>query len=145
MRQVDRSALVSYSAPQMYALVEDVESYPQFLPWCTGARLHEKSATELKAGIGIGLGALNSEFSTRNELNPPQSMTMELLEGPFSCLRGRWEFEPLGDAGCEARLRVEFDFDSAAQDVLFGAAFEKVCNELMDAFVRRADALYADA
>ncbi len=149
MRQVDRSALVSYSAPEMYALVEDVEAYPEFLPWCTGAQLHEKSAAELTASIGIGLGALNTKFSTRNELDPPRVMTMELLSGPFRFLHGRWEFEPLGDAelgdaGCEARLRVEFEFDSTAQDLLLGPAFEKICNELMDAFVRRANKLYAD-
>lgn len=144
MRQVDRSALVSHSAQQMYALVADVEAYPQFLPWCTGARLHEKSASELKASIGIGLGALTTDFSTRNELHPPHSMTMELLDGPFSRLRGGWEFESLGEAGCEVRLQLQFEFSSSVQDVLFGAAFEKVCKELIDAFVRRAAELYGD-
>ena len=143
MRVVDRSAMVPYGVEQMYALVEHVEAYPEFLPWCTGAELKSRSADELSASLSIGYGALNSTFSTRNQLRPPDSMTMELLDGPFSRLHGVWEFEALGDAGCEVRLRIEFEFSSRMQDMLLGPAFETICNELIDAFVKRAGALYA--
>ena len=144
MRHVNRSALVPFSAQQMYDLVEDVESYPQFLPWCTGAELQEKSVDSLQASIGIGMGALNTSFTTRNRLTPPGHMSMELLDGPFSNLQGSWNFSPLGDTGCEVQLQVDFEFASRAQDLLFGAGFEKICNELLDAFVVRAQALYSD-
>jgi len=144
MRRVRRSALVPYSAQQMYDLVVDVARYPDFLPWCTGANVHEQTETELRASIGLGFSKLNSRFSTRNELHPPECMTMQLLDGPFRSLDGRWGFEPLGTAGCEVQLQVDFEFASMAQDVLFGAGFEKICNELIDAFVRRANGLYGD-
>ena len=136
--------MVPYDSAQMYALVEDVERYPEFLPWCTSGELHERSDHELRASIGLGLGELNSEFATRNELQPPARMTMELQSGPFRALQGCWEFAPLGNEGCEVRLQVEFEFESKVQDLLFGAAFEKVCNDLIDAFVRRADSLYGN-
>jgi ribosome-associated toxin RatA of RatAB toxin-antitoxin module len=144
MRSVNRSALVPYSAQQMYALVADVAAYPQFLPWCTGAEVHEQTATELTASIGLGIGALHTDFKTRNELRAPNSMSMDLLDGPFSSLRGRWDFSTIGTSGCEVHLQVEFEFSNAAQDMLFGAGFEKICNELIDAFVRRANELYGD-
>lgn len=142
MRIVDRNALVPYSAAQMYALVDDVETYPEFLPWCTKAELQSRVETELIASLTIGYGALNSAFTTRNRLQPPVSMTMELLDGPFSRLEGRWEFEPLDDSGCEVNLRVEFEFASTLQDMLFGGIFETICNELIGAFIKRAHAIY---
>jgi ribosome-associated toxin RatA of RatAB toxin-antitoxin module len=128
----------------MYDLVEDVEAYPQFLPWCTGAELQEKSVDSLLASIGIGMGALQASFTTRNQLAPPDHMSMELQDGPFSSLQGSWDFGQLGDSGCEVRLQVGFEFSSRAQDVLMGAIFEKICNELVDAFVARAAVLYGD-
>ena len=142
MRIVDRNALVPYSAEAMYALVDDVESYPEFLPWCTAAELVSRDAGELVAGLTIGYGALNSRFTTRNRLSPPEQMTMELLDGPFSSLEGVWRFTQLGEQGCEVKLRVEFVFSSAVQDALFGSTFERICNELIDAFIRRAHDLY---
>jgi len=134
--------MVPYAPARMYALVDDVESYPDFLPWCTAAELIERSDSELVASLAIGFGALNSSFTTRNERRPPESMTMALQDGPFSQLQGRWDFTALGDAGCEVTLRVEFEFASAMQDMLFGATFEGICNELIDAFVQRAHDLY---
>lgn len=126
----------------MYGLVDDVESYPEFLPWCTGAELVSRDSDELVAGLTIGYGALNSAFTTRNKLNPPEQMTMELLDGPFSSLEGLWSFAQLGEQGCEVKLHVEFAFSSAVQDALLGATFEHICNELIDAFIRRAQDLY---
>lgn len=142
LRRVNRSAMVPYTPAQMYALVEDVERYPEFLPWCTGSALHEKNDSELRASIDLGLGELKARFSTRNELQPPGRMTMELEDGLFRTLHGCWEFAQLGEAGCEVRLQVEFEFEGTVHNILFGAAFEKVCNELIDAFVKRAAALY---
>ena len=142
MRVVDRNAMVPYSAEQMYALVDDVEAYSEFLPWCTAAVLQSRNAEEFIASLTIGYGALNSAFTTRNLLHPPHSMTMQLQDGPFRLLEGRWEFEQLGDSGCEVKLRVEFEFSSAVQDMLFGKTFETICNDLIGAFIKRAHMLY---
>lgn len=142
LRRVSRSALVPYSAESMYRLVADVASYPEFLPWCTGATVRTQTATELEASIGIGLGALQAEFATRNQLQPPVAMSMDLVDGPFRSLSGGWHFDQLADTGCEVRLQLEFEFAGAIQDALFGALFEKVCNELIGAFVQRAHSQY---
>lgn len=142
MRSVNRTALVPFSPAQMYALVEDVERYPEFLPWCAGATLHERDERSLRASIRIGLAGLSSRFGTRNELDPPHRMTMDLVEGPFESLHGEWRFLPVGENGCEARLSMEFAFSSKAQDAVFGVAFEKICTDLIDAFIKRAQALY---
>lgn len=142
MRRVNRTALVPFSPAQMYALVEDVERYPEFLPWCPGATLHERDEQTLRASIQIGLAGLSSRFSTRNTLEPPQRMTIDLVDGPFESLHGEWQFAAVGDTGCEVRLTMAFAFAHKAQDAVLGAAFEKVCSELIDAFVRRAHALY---
>jgi ribosome-associated toxin RatA of RatAB toxin-antitoxin module len=149
MRVVDRSAMVSYSAAQMYALVDDVEAYPEFLPWCEAAVLKSRTDVELVASLTIGYGPLNSSFTTCNSLQPPESMTMRLQDGPFSQLEGHWQFTPLrqgdGNGGCEVGLRVEFEFAGAMQDMLFGSTFENICNEMIGAFIKRADALYGTA
>ena len=142
VRVVNREAMVPYTDKQMYALVEDVASYPQFLPWCTGSELKSQNADELVASLTIGYAGLNGSFATRKELRAPKSMSMQLLDGPFSRLDGLWNFKPLGDAGCEVVLRVEFEFSSGIQDMLFGGIFQNVCNELIDAFVKRAHDLY---
>ena len=142
VRRVNRSALVPYSAESMFALVADVRSYPEFLPWCTSAEVHSETDMEQEASIGVGLGALRTEFATRNRLSRPTVIRLQLLDGPFSELRGEWRFEQVGGDGCEVGLELEFSFASRMQDGLFGALFEKVCNELIDAFVRRAHELY---
>ena len=142
MRIVNRSAMVPYSAERMYALVDDVESYPEFLPWCAGATLISRTATEFIASVTIGYGPVNTSFSTCNTLQPPEAMTMRLRDGPFKQLEGHWSFTPLGDSGCEVKLRVEFEFAGAMQDMLLGRAFETICNEMIGAFTSRADELY---
>lgn len=142
MRTVNRSAIVPYSAEAMFALVNDVQGYPDFLPWCTAAAVRSSTADEMVASLHVGYAAFNSEFSTCNRFEAPHWMTMELVDGPFRSLQGRWRFEALGDAGCEITLQINFDFSSAVKDMLLGAAFEKICNDLIDAFIGRAHALY---
>lgn len=142
IRRVNRSALVPFSAESMFALVADVPSYPEFLPWCTSAHVRSETDVEQEAAIGIGLGALHTEFATRNRLSPPTAMHLQLLDGPFSQLSGDWRFEEVGGDSCEVSLQLEFSFASRVQDGLFGTLFERVCNELIDAFVRRAHDLY---
>lgn len=142
MRTVNRSAIVPFGADAMFALVRDVQAYPEFLPWCAASTLRSETADELVASLTVGFGAFNSEFSTRNRFVEPEWMTMQLVEGPFSSLEGRWSFRQLGAAGCEISLQISFDFANALADISLGFAFEKICNDLIDAFISRAHALY---
>ena len=139
---VVRNAMGPYSAEQMYALVDDVESYPEFLPWCESATLQSRTDDELVAGLKVGFGALNTTFTTRNGLRPPGEMTLQLEDGPFSSLAGQWRFEQLGSDGCEVTLHIEFAFSNSVKDMMFGNVFETICTELIDAFVKRAHSLY---
>jgi len=142
MRTVNRSAIVPFSADAMFALVKDVEAYPEFLPWCAATTLHSATVDELVASLQVGFGAFSTEFSTRNRFAEPEWMTMQLVEGPFSSLEGRWSFQQLGAAGCEITLQISFDFTNPIMDISLGVAFEKICTDLIDAFISRAHALY---
>lgn len=142
MRRVERSAIVTWTPEQMFDLVADVESYPEFLPWCEAASIESQKGNEMLATITIGLHNLNSAFTTRNDLDPGSSMLISLVDGPFRALEGRWAFEPLGDSGCKISLDICFEFAGALREKLFGRVFEVVCSELIDAFVSRARALY---
>lgn len=143
MRHVERSALVPFSADAMFDLVADVESYPLFLPGCTGARVHGREGDTVEASIAIAQGPLKTEFRTANREERPRRITMALREGPFSRLHGVWEFTSLGSQGSKVQLTVEFAFASRVTDLLLGPPFEALCNQLVGAFVRRAQARYA--
>jgi ribosome-associated toxin RatA of RatAB toxin-antitoxin module len=142
MRRINRSAIVPYSPEQMFALVEDVESYPSFLPWCHDARIERQSDHEVEATLEIRRGGIGKKFRTRNSLQPPDSITLELVEGPFRSLAGAWTFSALGGDGCKVSLALGFEFESRLTDLLLGAVFEEICNSLVDAFTRRAHEIY---
>ena len=142
MRQVQRSAIVPYTAEAMFDLVADVESYPQFLPGCTGAAVRSRDGEEVVASIALSQGPLKTEFTTRNRLTRPGSIAMMLVDGPFSALSGVWEFTPLGDGGARVSLSLEFSFTSQVTDLLLGPPFEALCNGLIEAFVRRARSVH---
>jgi ribosome-associated toxin RatA of RatAB toxin-antitoxin module len=142
MRKVSRSALVPYSADDMYALVEDVDSYPQFLPWCNDVEVHFREGNVVEASLELHRGKLSKRFRTRNTMHPKDSMDLSLVGGPFSHLAGGWEFMALGDSGSKVLLQMEFEFESRALDLLVGAFFEDACNSLVDAFTQRAAAVY---
>ena len=138
MREVVRSALVGHSAEQVYALIVDVERYPEFLPWVGGSKLHEKSDRELLATLEMQRGGVRERFSTRNTFERPAFMTMRLVEGPFRLLEGRWTFTPIGTAGTRIELEMRFEFASPMLSMLLGKSFEQSCNSLIDAFIARA-------
>jgi ribosome-associated toxin RatA of RatAB toxin-antitoxin module len=142
MRRVKRSALVPYSAQQMYVLVEDVESYPDFLPWCGGAVLHWRDGDVLEGSVEMHLAGLRRSFRTRNRMREYEAIDMELVEGPFSHLSGGWHFKALDHLGCKVSLEVEFEVKSRATNRLLGRYFEEICNSLVDAFVSRAQDIY---
>ncbi len=143
MKVVERSAIVPYSAEQMYALVNDVGRYPEFLPWCTAAGVEETAANERMATLRIVRGVLRSEFTTRNLVEPGVAITMILVDGPFRVLFGRWCFDAIGDRGSRVGFRVEFEFKNALTAVAFNAVFESLCGTIVDAFVARARKIYS--
>jgi ribosome-associated toxin RatA of RatAB toxin-antitoxin module len=143
MQVVERSALVTYTAAQMFALVNDVARYPEFLPWCVGARVEEVSATERIATLKVARGVLQTEFTTRNTLVPDAQIHMQLLHGPFRDLIGEWRFEAIGTRGSRVHFRVEFQFKNRVTATAFNAVFEALCGTIVDAFALRAQTVYA--
>lgn len=142
MRTVNKSAIVPYPATAMYALVNDVRRYPEFLPWCRGARILAESDHQMRASLDLARGGLHKTFTTRNTLDAGRAITIELENGPFRHLEGRWHFEPLGQDGSKVSLDMEFEFAGALLDLMAGPVFHEICNSLVDAFTRRAHALY---
>jgi ribosome-associated toxin RatA of RatAB toxin-antitoxin module len=142
VRKVSRSALVPYSADQMYALVEDVVAYPEFLPWCRGSTLHFKDAQIIEASLEMQRSGIRKTFRTRNTLQPGIAMGIGLVGGPFRHLAGDWRFEQLGDDGSKVSLHMEFEFENRVTDTLFGRYFEDTCNSLIDSFTQRALKIY---
>jgi len=145
MRKVQRSALVRHSASEMFSLVDDVQSYPQFLPWCTSATVHSRLENVLEATLELQRGDLSKTFRTRNTSSGQELIDMQLVDGPFRYLEGRWSFTQLGESGSKVALDLEFEFSSSVLDVLFGPFFEDVCNSLVDAFTQRADNVFEQA
>lgn len=135
--------MVTQSAEQMFNLVNDVESYPEFMPWCSGARVLESNDEQVLASLELNKGGLTRWFTTRNTLDFPHRLDMDLVKGPFRHLDGGWRFRDIDDAGSEVLLDIEFEFDSFLIDLTFGHFFEQTCNTLVDAFVKRAAVVYA--
>ena len=142
IREIRRSALVTFTPEQMFDLVIDVERYPQFLPWVAAAQLHERSERELLASMEMQRGGVRERFSTRNAFVRPDYMTLTLVQGPFRTLDGRWSFTPISAAGTRIELEMRFEFANPVVSLLFGKAFEQSCNTLIDAFVARARSLH---
>jgi ribosome-associated toxin RatA of RatAB toxin-antitoxin module len=138
IREIQRSALVTFSPEQMFDLVVDVEHYPQFLPWVVGAEVHEKTERDLLASMEMQRAGVRERFTTRNVMERPNWMTLKLVEGPFRVLEGRWAFTPIGEAGTRIELGMRFEFANPVVALLFGKAFEQSCGQLIDAFIGRA-------
>jgi ribosome-associated toxin RatA of RatAB toxin-antitoxin module len=144
MRDVRRSALLPYSAPEVYGLVADVERYPEFLPWCTEARILQRSDDVVTVTLGLSSGIARASFTTRNRLEPDRAVTMSLVDGPFDHLEGRWDFTPIAAAGTRADLKVRFSTHGLVGAIALGPAFEGICNRLVDAFARRARQVFGE-
>jgi ribosome-associated toxin RatA of RatAB toxin-antitoxin module len=138
MREVVRSAMVAVSAERLYELINDVERYPEFVPGCCVARVEERGEGYVIATLGVQRSALNTEFTTRNELEPARRVTMRLVKGPFRFLEGVWDIEPIGEQGCSVTLRLRFEFANRLAGAMFAPLFEETAASLVDAFVRRS-------
>lgn len=143
MTTISRQALVPYRAQQIYTLINDVEAYPEFLPWCREARVLERSDDEILATIAFAKGAVRTAFTTRNRLQVDKMVEMQLVDGPFRHLHGFWRLQPLGtDEGCKICLDLEFEMATALLSATLGPVFHVIANTLVDAFVKRARAVY---
>jgi len=142
MAQVDKSVLVEYACEQMYALVRDVEQYPRFLPWCSGATVTPLDERTVRASLAIDYHGVRTSFTTENVYDEPSNIEIELVEGPFRHLHGSWRFTALGPSACKVQLRLSYEFSSRILEKLVGKVFGYIADSLVDAFVKRAAQLY---
>jgi ribosome-associated toxin RatA of RatAB toxin-antitoxin module len=140
---VERQAIVPYSAARMYALVEDIESYPLFLPWCSRTEIAERSAAHAVATIHVDYRGVKQAFTTANRMQPGERIEIALVRGPFKSLAGEWRFRALSAAGCRVELALAYQLASPLVARVVGPVFDHIGNTFVDAFVRRADALHA--
>lgn len=122
----------------MYSLINDIERYPEFVPWCTAARIEARADHEVVATLNIRRGPLKAEFTTRNLLEQDRRVLMQFVSGPFRVLEGLWTLTPLGDLGCRVELEMRFEFANRVTGALFEPLFEDTAGSLVDAFVKRA-------
>jgi ribosome-associated toxin RatA of RatAB toxin-antitoxin module len=141
MKRIARSAIVEHSAEQMFSLVDDVESYPRFLPWCRAAKVDERTAGSVQATLSVGMRGLKQTFSTRNELHPPEAMDMRLLKGPFRHFAAAWRFKPLSGEACSVEFSLEYEMAGPLARML-EPLFDHIADTMVDAFTRRADDLH---
>lgn len=142
MKQVSRSALVSFSAEQMFHLVNDVVSYPEFLPGCSGTRVLESSHDRMIASVDVSKAGISKTFTTENHLNHGESIIMHLVDGPFQTLRGGWYFTSLDEKACKVELKLEFEFSSKIIELAFGKIFNELTSNMVSAFTKRAKQVY---
>lgn len=143
MSSVTRSALVPFSAQRMFDLVEAVEKYPQFLPWCSGTAVSHRDPEVTQATIHINYRGIKQSFSTENHKQPPERMTLQLVEGPFRMLDGEWRFTALSAEACRIDFRLTYEFSSTLLEKLVGPVFGHISGTMVDAFLKRADVVYA--
>jgi ribosome-associated toxin RatA of RatAB toxin-antitoxin module len=142
LMKIARSALVTYSAMDMYQLVEAVPSYPQFLSWCTATEVHEQSSESQKASLTVVVAGIRQQFTTMNKLIRGERVEMNLFEGPFKNLQGQWCFVQLGQDGCKISLELDFEMNAGPMARVFGKGFGKIADRLVEDFCRRAETVY---
>lgn len=149
MKSVHKSVLIWYSAEEMFNLVTDVDKYAQFLPWCDHAKVISTTPEGMRAEVGIAMAGVKQKFTTENTHTFQASgrqIAMKLIDGPFSNLEGTWTFTSVGDdaqRACKTELHLNYGFDNAVLAALVGPVFDKIAASLVDAFVKRADQVYA--
>jgi ribosome-associated toxin RatA of RatAB toxin-antitoxin module len=145
MKNIHKSVLIWYTPEEMFRLVTDVARYPEFLPWCDRARVLETDNQGMLAEVGISVGGIQQTFTTRNEHVEGRSVGMSLVQGPFSKLSGVWRFSPVGDGtqrACKVELELQYAFSSKTLAAIVGPVFDKIAASMVDAFVKRAEAVY---
>jgi ribosome-associated toxin RatA of RatAB toxin-antitoxin module len=139
---VQKSALVKFSAQQMFDLVDNIEAYPEFLPWCSGSRIISRTVEIVEAELNIAKGGFHKSFATRNRLDQGGKIHMSLLNGPFNSLEGVWDFMPLREDASKISLDLQFEMSGVLATLAFGAVFNQICNTMVSSFTQRAKQVY---
>lgn len=142
MANIQRSALVAFSAESMFNLVNDVQAYSEFLPGCAESRVDKKDDVSMTASLLIAKAGVQQWFTTQNSLVEHQRIDMQLVEGPFNHLRGGWIFTPLSEGACKIELNLDFEFSSRLAQAAFGKLFKTLASSMVDAFTQRAKDIY---
>lgn len=145
MSHIHRSALVHYSPAEMYSLVNNVDDYSNFLPWCRSSEIKAESETEMLASVEIAKSVLNKTFTTQNQLHKNHRIELSLVDGPFKKLSGYWQFDTLKtENACRVNLDLEFEFDNGMMSIAAKPIFTQIANSLVDAFCKRAVEVYGE-
>jgi ribosome-associated toxin RatA of RatAB toxin-antitoxin module len=142
MPVISKSALVPYSAGEMYALVNDIPAYPDFLPWCGASEVLDSNEDEIRASVELSRSGIKKSFTTLNRLQKDKMIEMRLIEGPFQHLEGFWRFEPLNETACKVMFDIEFEFSSRILAMTVGPVFSQITSTIVDAFTKRAVDVY---
>ena len=142
MTTINKSALVPYSPAEMFALVDDIDAYPEFLPGCRRTQVHSRSDDEVRATIELSKGGVEKAFTTCNRSQQNKMIEVRLIEGPFKHLNGFWRFDALGEDGCKVSFDLEFEFASRVLGAVVGPVFSQIANSLVDSFMKRALQVY---
>lgn len=141
-KTIQCSALVPHTPQQMFDLVNDVEAYPNYMGGCAGAKVLKRDDNSITARLDLEKAGLRQSFTTRNILRAPNSITMELVEGPFRKLQGLWQFKPMANGGCQIEFRLEYEFANFLLGLAAGKLMAQLVNEQVDAVCLRAQSLY---
>jgi ribosome-associated toxin RatA of RatAB toxin-antitoxin module len=142
MAQVDRSVMVGYSAQQMFSLVDKVEDYPMFLPWCAETSVSKRTEIITLATIRLNYRYFKQSFTTENTKHAPHLIEMRLISGPFRHLEGSWRFIELGEKGCKIEFRLRYEFSSKILEKLLGPAFQHIASSFVNGFIKHAEKIY---
>jgi ribosome-associated toxin RatA of RatAB toxin-antitoxin module len=144
MKRIVRSAIVEHSAHEMFAVVDDIESYPRFLPWCKAAKVEERTPASVRATLTVGMRGLRVSFTTQNDVRPGEAMDLRLVKGPFRRFAGAWRFRPLSPEACRIEFSLEYEMTGPLARML-EPLFDRIADTMVDAFTRRAAKLYGSA
>jgi ribosome-associated toxin RatA of RatAB toxin-antitoxin module len=144
MKRISRSAIVEHRAEEMYALVDDIESYPRFLPWCVAARVDKRTATSVEATLTVGMRGLRTSFTTRNDNRAGDAIEMRLVHGPFRRFAAAWRLRPLSERACSIEFSLEYELAGPLAGML-APLFDRIADTMVDAFTRRAAQVHGAA
>ena len=141
---MEKTVLVAYSAEQMFNLVDGVEAYPQFMPWCGGSSVNKLNEATVHATVQINYHHIKQSFTTENVRTPPHQIDIALLDGPFKHLDGCWRFIPLSPSACKIEFRLHYEFSNKLLEKMVGPVFHYIANSFVDAFIHRAEKVYTN-
>lgn len=140
--QIKRNALLPYTAKEMFELVDDIEAYSSFLPWCSASHIIRREGNEVEATLELTWSGMHKSFTTKNSLTPYERIDINLVQGPFKHLEGIWTFVPMGERGCKVNLELDFELTGHFLDKIFQPIFSHIANSLVDLFTKRAVEVY---